>query len=137
MCDLHSKVETIAKMFASSLYADRIAAGIEWMSLSIAGRIFRLAFTARYDDSPAVASALTACCEFVATRSMLFSDIDGTLESLLHALDKPHLDFIWATARSQMKIAGFTQMVESCDLGVALALAGYCRDHSDNRTHGW
>jgi hypothetical protein len=118
-------------------HADRIAAGIEWMSLSIAGRIFRLAFTASYDDSPAVASALTACREFVATRSALFSDIDGTLESLLHAFDKPHLDFIRATARAQMKIAGFTQMAESCDLEVALALAGYCRDHSDNRTHGW
>jgi hypothetical protein len=124
---LRGTMRATANVYASSLYADRVAAGVEWISSSLAERIFRISFTPESRDDRAVA----ACREFVTPTGKEFDNIDTVLKHLIHAVDTPSLHFIRESAKSKQVFAIIQQTAESCDLPAALEHAGIRRNNED------
>jgi hypothetical protein len=121
--ELRNTMRSAAKTYASSLYAERVAAGVEWMAFAIAGRLFRIAFTSPEDDSSLSATALHGCREFVANSDGL-PRRGVILPSLLRALSDSSLSFVRQSANSRQVFAIVSQTAETCDLVTALTNAG-------------
>jgi hypothetical protein len=84
-----------ANVYTSSLYADRVAAGVEWISSSLAERIFRFSFTPKEGG----VREFAACREFVTPTGKEFDNIDTVLKHLIHAVNTPSLHFIRKSAK--------------------------------------
>jgi hypothetical protein len=122
--ELRSTMRTTANVYASSLYADRVAAGIEWISSFLAESIFRGSFPTDDDDVSAAARSIASCREFVATTGVDFDDIGTALKCFIQAIDSPSLHFIRESAKSKQVFAVIEQTAASCDIRAALKHAG-------------
>jgi hypothetical protein len=125
--ELRNTMRTAASIYASSLYAERVAAGVDWIASSVAGRLFRLSFTSREIDKSLAAEAILACREFVAKEETL-ANCDTILSSLRHAISNPCIPFIRESAMDRQVFAIVSQTAETCDLVTALMDAGVSCD---------
>jgi hypothetical protein len=121
--ELRHTMRAAAKIYASSLYAERVAAGVEWIGYAIAGSLFRIAFTSPQGESSVSATALHGCREFVAYSDGL-PRRGVILSSLLHALSTSSISFVRQCASARQVFAIVSQTAETCDLVTALSNAG-------------